>query len=39
MKLEMVWRYEQNFDQANGWTSPTMMREGETGLVEIEIKP
>jgi hypothetical protein len=38
-KLEMLWRYEQNFDQANGWTSATMTREGETGLVKIEIKP
>ena len=38
-KLEMVWRYEQNFDQANGWTSPTMMREGETGLIKIQITP
>ena len=38
-KLEMVWRYEQNFDKGNGWTSPTMMREGETGLVKIEITP
>jgi hypothetical protein len=38
-KLEMLWRYEQNFDQTNGWTSPTMMREGETGLIKIEITP
>jgi hypothetical protein len=38
-KLEMLWRYEQNFDQANGWTSPTMMHDGETGLIKIEITP
>ena len=38
-KLLLVWRYEQNFDQANGWTSPTMMRDGETGLIKIEIMP
>ena len=38
-KLEMIWRYEQNFDQANGWASPTMMRDGETGLIKIEITP
>jgi hypothetical protein len=39
MKLEMLWRYEQNYDTANGWTSPTMIREGESGLIKIEIKP
>jgi hypothetical protein len=39
MKLEMVWRYEQYFDKVNGWTSPTMTKEGETGLIKIEIKP
>lgn len=38
-KLEMLWRYEQYFDKANGWTSPTMMREGLTGLIKIEITP
>jgi len=39
MKLEMLWRYEQNYDAANGWTSPTVIREGESGLIKIEIKP
>ena len=39
LKLKMVWRYEQNFDQTNGWTSPTMMRDYQTGLVKIEITP
>jgi hypothetical protein len=39
MKLDMLWRYEQYFDQANGWTSPTMMREGSTGLIATQINP
>jgi hypothetical protein len=38
-KLDMLWRYEQNFDSVNGWTSPTLMREGETGLIKVEITP
>ena len=38
-KLEMLWRYDQHYDAANGWTSPTMIREGESGLIKIEIKP
>jgi hypothetical protein len=37
--LVMLWRYEQNFDAVNGWTSPTLMREGETGLIKVEITP
>ena len=39
MKLEMLWRYEQYYDRTNGWTSPTMTRAGETGLIKIAIKP
>jgi hypothetical protein len=38
-KLDMLWRYEQNFDPANGWTSPTMIGDGETGLIKLEITP
>src|SRR4051812_16137594 len=38
-KLVMLWRYEQNFDAVNGWTIPTLMREGETGLIKLEITP
>ena len=37
-RLEMLWRYEQYYDKTNGWTSPTMMREGETGLIRIKIE-
>lgn len=39
MKLEMLWRYQQNYESVNGWTSPTMIREGDSGLIKIEIKP
>jgi hypothetical protein len=38
-KLDMLWRYEQFFYKGNGWASPTMTHEGETGLIKIEIKP
>jgi hypothetical protein len=37
--LEMLWRYEQSFDPANGWASGFMTKEGSTGLVEVEISP
>jgi hypothetical protein len=36
--LEMLWRYEQFFYPANGWTSGLMTREGSTGLIRVEIK-
>jgi hypothetical protein len=39
MKLEMLWRYEQFYDKVNGWASPTMTREGETGLIKVDITP
>jgi hypothetical protein len=38
-KLEMLWRYDQNYDPVNGWTSPTMIHDGDSGLVKIEITP
>jgi len=38
-KLEMLWRYEQHFIGVNGWTSPTMTHENQTGLVMVEISP
>jgi len=37
-KLQMLWRYEQFFYPANGWTSGFMTREGSTGLIRVEIK-
>lgn len=37
-KLQMLWRYEQFFYPANGWTSGFMTREGSTGLIRVEVK-
>jgi hypothetical protein len=37
-QLEMLWRYEQYFYPANGWTSGFMTRAGSTGLIEVGIK-
>jgi len=36
--LEMLWRYEQHFNQSNGWGSGFMTREGATGLIRIDIQ-
>ena len=36
--LQMLWRYEQFFYPANGWTSGFMTREGSTGLIRVNIK-
>ena len=37
-KLQMCWRYEQPFyGGADGWASPTRIREGKTGLIQVEI--
>lgn len=38
VKLQMLWRYEQFFYPANGWTSGFMTREGSTGLIRVGIK-
>ena len=35
-KLEMRWRYEQQYYAAEGWTEPAMMWNGQTGLLRIE---
>ena len=35
--LEMLWRYEQYFYQANGWGSGFMTHQGATGLIQVEI--
>jgi hypothetical protein len=37
-KLEMTWRYEQYFYPGNGWASGMMTREGETGLIRVDIQ-
>lgn len=36
-KLEMLWRYEQHFSPENDWGSGFITREGETGLIRVEI--
>ena len=36
-KLEMLWRYEQYFYPADGWTEGNMTHEGTTGLIKVEI--
>ncbi|MEP7014940.1 MAG: hypothetical protein ABI925_05830 [Verrucomicrobiota bacterium] len=36
-KLEMLWRYEQYSFADSGWGSGFMTREGETGLIRVEI--
>jgi hypothetical protein len=37
-KLEMLWRYEQCFYSAEGWTSGFMSHEGSTGLIRVDIR-
>lgn len=36
-KLGMVWRYEQHSSPGSDWGSGFMIREGETGLIRVEI--
>jgi hypothetical protein len=36
-KLEMLWRYEQYFYAADGWTEGNMTHENTTGLIKVEI--
>jgi hypothetical protein len=38
-KLEMRWRYEQDYYAATGWTEPAMMWNGQTGLLRVDIAP
>jgi hypothetical protein len=33
----MVWRFEQGFYSDDGWTSGTMVHEGSTGLLQVDI--
>jgi hypothetical protein len=37
-KLQMLWRYEQYFYAADGWTEGNMTHEGTTGLIKVEIE-
>jgi len=36
-RLEMLWRYQQYYYRRDGWANPGMTREGETGLIRINI--
>jgi hypothetical protein len=36
-RLEMRWRYEQDYLATSGWTEPAMMWNGQTGLLRIDI--
>jgi len=38
-KLEMVWRYEQQYYSGRGWTKPEMMWNSQTGLLSVNIQP
>jgi hypothetical protein len=37
-KLEMLWRYQQDYVTPTGWTEPTMMYNWQTGLLHINIR-
>jgi hypothetical protein len=36
-KLEMRWRYEQQYYLASGWSEPAMMWNSETGLLSVHL--
>jgi hypothetical protein len=36
-KLEMIWRYEQQYFKESGWTKPAMMWKSQTGLIAVRI--
>jgi hypothetical protein len=38
-RLEMLWRYEQQYYAASGWSQPAMMWNSQTGLLRIDIRP
>ena len=38
-KLEMLWRYEQQYYSASGWSKPAMMWNSQTGLLSVDIRP
>jgi hypothetical protein len=37
-KLEMLWRYEQDYYIPGAWTEPVMMWNGQTGLLRVTIR-
>jgi len=36
-KLEMLWRYEQEYYRPGGWTEPLMMWNWHTGLIQVDM--
>jgi hypothetical protein len=38
-ELKMLWRYEQQYYSAQGWTRPEMMWNSLTGLLRVDIQP
>jgi hypothetical protein len=38
-RLDMRWRYEQQYYSATGWTEPAMRWNSQTGLLSVEIQP
>ena len=38
-RLDMFWRYEQQYHAASGWTRPAMMWNSQTGLLRASILP
>jgi hypothetical protein len=38
-RMDMSWRYEQDYFAPGGWTEPLMMWNSETGLLDVDIKP
>ncbi len=37
-RLEMLWRFERQFDSGTGWTEPLMMWNSQTGLLSVTIR-
>lgn len=38
-KLDMLWRYEQQYYSSPGWKPPAMMWNSQTGLLSVNIRP
>jgi hypothetical protein len=38
-QLEMLWRFEQQYYSAQGWSRPEMMWNSQTGLLRVDIQP
>jgi hypothetical protein len=38
-RMDMSWRYEQDYYAPGGWTEPLMMWNSQTGLLDVVIKP